>query len=149
MRRRTRAVVVVVAVGIAHMRFMVCAIEIHAVPASRKEDLGTQTVGAGIGRDEIRLGLVGAETGEGDALGCEIAAAGTLGGVAGKHTESGGEGGERVVGGALEVVDCHAAVNVGGVAGGGDRLERSVFHVHVELGGPVVGEIFLWRSELV
>jgi hypothetical protein len=122
---------------------MICTIEIDSVPTGGKKDLGAQTVGAGVGRDEVGFTFVGAETGEGDSSRGKIGAARALGAIASQHAEASGKGGKGVVRGALEVIDCHAAVGVGGVAGNRNGLEGSIFHVHVQLGSPVVGEIFL------
>jgi hypothetical protein len=144
MRRGTGAVVVVGAVWVAHVRFVIRAIEILAVPACGEKDLGAQTIRARIGGDVVCLGFVGTQAVEGYALRREIGAAAAFARVAGQHAETGREGSQVVVGRALEIVDGHAAAAVRWVANDGDGLEGAVFLVHVELGGPVVGKIFLY-----
>jgi len=81
------AVVVVLAIGVGHMRFVVRGVEVFAVPAwvgvsflclrriysekltAGEEYLGTETAGAWVVGDLVRLGLVGSQAVEGYALG--------------------------------------------------------------------------------
>ena len=74
-----------------------------------------------------------------DRLAGEVGARTPLRRVASEHAKTRRESGQVFATWTLEVVDCHAAVAVIGVAKEGDGAEAGVvFKFDVELGGPVV-----------
>lgn len=141
------AAVVATANGVRHVRLVVSGIKVDTIPARREEDLGTETIGAVLGRKTIASAGAASvvEADETNGLRCEVVSVVALEGVTSDHAEALGEGLELVVVGTttLEIVDSHTAINTSTIAGLVDTLERSVLVLEVEERRPIVRKIRL------
>lgn len=124
--------------GIRHVALMVGAVEIDTIPAGGKEDLSTKTIWAVGGREVWCFRCCGSviiQTSIGDGLGCKIGSAASFERIAGDHSESFGEGLERLSSPvALQVINrCTSDLL--------DRGKRSILKLIKEVRGPVVGHV--------
>lgn len=129
------------------MALVVWCVYIFPIPASREEDLSAQTARAIEIGHIVCLGEVGTtEAGIGNGVRGRIVAIAASGCVTGNHTEAFWKGLEflfLIITSALEIVHCHAAMNVFWVSDSGDWHERPIPELDVQLGCPVVRHVFL------